>query len=50
MRLRIVEPEREAFDMSGGAVGFKLFELRPSVPNLARNRGAIKLNPCVGSR
>src|SRR5208282_4145698 len=47
--LRIVETQREAFDVAGGAVRFEFIEIRAAIPDRAGNDGAVKFNPGGGA-
>jgi hypothetical protein len=49
MRLGIVKPQGKALDVAGGAVNFKLLDLRTAFPDFPRHRGAVEFNPRVGA-
>ena len=45
MRLRVVEPQRQAFQTTGGRVHCQLFEVSATIPDLARRYGSGPLDP-----
>src|SRR5579862_211174 len=50
VRFRIVGAQRESLDVPGsGAIGLEFLDLRASIPNLPRHRGAVELYPRIGT-
>ena len=45
MGLRVVEPQRQAFESAGGRFHGQLFEVRTTIPDLARRYGSGPLDP-----
>jgi hypothetical protein len=50
MRLRIIEEQCEAFEMSGRTIGLDLLQLRAAIPNLPDVHRSIQIHPVVGAR
>src|SRR6185295_16943212 len=49
-RFLVIEAQRCSLDMALGAVHFELLDLRPAVPDLARDGGAVELHPLRRTR
>ena len=49
VRLRIVEAQREAFDVAGGAVHFQFHQVGAAIPEFADDGGAFVFDPGGGT-
>jgi hypothetical protein len=50
LRLRVVETERQSFDVTGRSIDLELSEVGTPVPDLAHDRRAVVVDPCRGAR
>ncbi len=49
MRLRIVEPQVQAFDVPCRAIDFEFYQVRAPIPDLPNDGGPFIFDPSIGA-